>query len=289
MKSEHLGKKFLKLPGRSGSSKSILSTGDNHVGSYFAVASQHPILSDGTEIKPTKIMSVLNSAWFDVLDSLEKKHPDLMVCNGEPIDGSNPKQIGQQSWTTDLEAQMMDFMKLIAVFKYKQFLFTRGSGYHTQVGATNIEEILANRMPRVMKYKAHGGGGATDYYANVEANGQIFNFSHHIGFTKGLQTRAAALSREMANMHYEADKLGKVDVIVRNHVHYFCHVEFTHTHGVIVPAWKYPDAHLFRGGVAGTTPEIGMVEMIIEPNGKILFEKHIAELGTSLKARVNHI
>ena len=71
MKSEHLGKKFLKLPGRSGSSKSILSTGDNHVGSYFAVASQHPILSDGTEIKPTKIMSVLDSAWFDVLDSLE--------------------------------------------------------------------------------------------------------------------------------------------------------------------------------------------------------------------------
>lgn len=289
MKSDFIGKKLYKLPGRSGASKTILGTGDNHVGSLFAVASQHPVLSDGTEIKPTKIMAVLNGVWEDVRDSLMNKHPHLMVCNGEPIDGSNPKQQGQQSWTTDYEAQMLDFMKLASMFNYQQFLFTRGSGYHTTVGGTNFEEILANRMPRVMKYKAHGGGGSTDYYANVEANGKVFNFSHHIGFTKGLQTRAAALSREMANMHYEADKLGKVDVIVRNHVHYFCHVEFTHTHGVIVPAWKYPDGHLFRGGVAGTTPEIGMVEMIIEPNGKIIWEKHIAELGTSLKARVNHI
>ena len=289
MKSQGLGKSFYKLPGRSGGSKTILGTGDNHVGSLFAVASEHPVLSDGQEVKPTKIMAVLHGVWEDVRDSLMNKHPNLMVCNGEPIDGANPKQLGQQSWTTDYEAMMQDYMKLAAMFNYKQFLFTRGSGYHTTVGGTNFEEILANRMPRVMKYKAHGGGGSTDFYANVEANGKIFNFSHHIGFTKGLQTRAAALSREMANMHYEADKLGKVDVIVRNHVHYFCHVEFTHPHGVIVPAWKYPDGHLFRGGVAGTTPEIGMVEMIIEPNGEIIFKKHIAELGTSLKARVNHI
>ena len=59
--------------------------------------------------------------------------------------------------------------------------------------------------------------------------------------------------------------------------------------GIIVPAWKYPDGHLFRGGVAGTTPDIGMVEVTVETNGDILVRKHIAELGESLKARVNHI
>ena len=280
---------YPKLGGRQYSAKHFLLTGDNHVGSLFSVATLAPVLSDGTTFKPTKIMATLNEAWYDVLDSLNCKKPHLMVCNGEPCDGANPKQLGQQSWTTDMEAQMQDFMKLMKPFQYQQFLFTRGSIYHTTLGATNFEEILANRMPRVMKYKAHGGGGSTDYYANVEANGKVFNFSHHIGFSKGLQTRAAALSREMANMHYEADKIGKVDVIVRNHVHYFWHNEGVHTHGIIVPAWKYPDGHLFRGGVAGTTPDIGMVEVTVETNGDILVRKHIAELGESLKARVNHI
>ena len=280
---------MVKLGGRQGSSKTFLMTGDNHVGSLFSVASPEPLLSDGTVFRPTKIMSVLYEAWLDVLDSLHCKQPHLMVCNGEPCDGANPKQLGQQSWTTDMESQMLEFMKLMKPFKYQKLLFTRGSIYHTTLGATNFEEILANRMPRVMKYKAHGGSGSTDNYANIEANGKVFNFSHHIGFSKGLQTRAAALSREMANMHYEADKIGKVDVIVRNHVHYFWHNEGVHTHGIIVPAWKYPDGHLFRGGVAGTTPDIGMVEATVESNADIIVRKHIAELGTSLKARVNHL
>ena len=30
--------------------------------------------------------------------------------------------------------------------------------------------------------------------------------------------------------------------------------------------------------LAGTTADIGMVEFVIEPNGKILFEKYIAEI-----------
>ena len=280
---------MVKLGGRQNSAKTFLCTGDNHVGSMLALASLEPQLSDGSTFKPTKVMKRLYAAWLEVKDSLHCKQPDLMVCNGEPCDGANPKQLGQQSWTTDIEAQMQDYMKLMKHYNYQKLLFTRGSIYHTTLGATNFEEILANRMPRVMKYKAHGGSGSTDFFANVEANGKVFNFSHHIGFSKGLQTRAAALSREMANMHYEADKLGKVDVIVRNHVHYFWHNEGVHTHGIIVPAWKFPDGHLFRGGVAGTTPDIGMVEITVETNGDILVKKHIAELGTSLKARVNHI
>ena len=72
-----------------------------------------------------------------------------------------------------------------------------------------------------------------------------------------------------------------------NQVHYFVHVEFVHSHGIILPAWKYPDGHLFRGGVAGTTPDIGMVETIIEPNGEIIIKKHIAEID--MKAKVTQI
>ena len=87
-------------------------------------------------------------------------------------------------------------------------------------------------------------------------------------------------------MVFEKDKMGKADVIVRSHVHNCVHVEFTHTHGFTTPAWKFPDAHLFRSGLAGTTPDVGMVEVIIEPNGEILVQKHIAEM--EIKPLVRH-
>ena len=61
-----------------------------------------------------------------------------------------------------------------------------------------------------------GGSGFTDAYAMVEVYGKVFNFSHHIGYSKSMAYRSTALSREMATMHYEDDKLGKVDCIVRS-------------------------------------------------------------------------
>ena len=117
-------------------------------------------------------------------------------------------------------------------------------------------------------------------------HGKIFNFTHHVGYNKWAAYRTTALAREMAGMVFEKDKMGHADCIIRSHVHYFVHIEFVHTHGFTSPAWKFPDAHLFRSGVAGTTPDIGMVEIIVEPNGEIYIIKHIAEL--EIKPLVRH-
>jgi len=275
-----------KIKGRSKSSKSFLNGSDIHVGGRTSVCSEAPEQSElGSYYKPNIINKTLLKHWNSIPDALQQK-PNLFVINGETIDGANKKQVGQETWSTNLQDQMNDCVKLINRIPYDDILLTRGSIYHDQIDATNIEEIMADRLGAI-RYKAYGGSGATDWFANVQANGKVFNYSHHIGFSKGLQTRAAALSREMANMHYEYDKLGKVDVIIRSHVHYFVHVEFVHSHGIILPAWKYPDGHLFRGGVAGTTPDIGMVETIIEPNGEIIIKKHIAEID--MKAKVTQI
>lgn len=278
-------KNRLKLGGRSGSSKTIVVYSDMHVGSYMSVCSAEPeILEGGGAWKPNALQKVLFEAWQDSIDSISKK-PNLLVINGEPMDGANPKQLGQQSWTTDIEDQMNDSAKLIGMIPNEQLMFVRGSGYHVQAGATNYEEILANRMGAT-GYKAYGGSGLTDYYAFIEINNKMFNFTHHIGFNKWAAYRTTAIARELAGMHFEANKLHKADVIVRSHVHYFVHVEFPHTHGVSTPAWKFPDAHLFRGGVAGTTPDIGNVEFIIEPNEDVIVKKHIAEL--LIKPLVRH-
>lgn len=258
--------------------KRVLVISDLHVGSSTALCSQKPIIADlGTFYTPNGLQKIFFKAWSDMIKEL-KGPVDLLVVNGECIDGANVKQVGQQSWTTNIDDMMNDAKKLIEMIPYKKVLILRGSGYHEQVDGTNFEEIMADKLRDCVKYKAYGGEGKTDYFAFVKIYGKTFNFTHHIGFSKSEAYRTTALAREMVGMHFQHDKLGRADIFVRSHVHYFTHVEFTHTHGVTTPCWKYPDAHLFRGGLAGTTADIGMVEFVIEPNGKILFEKYIAEI-----------
>lgn len=62
--------------------------------------------------------------------------------------------------------------------------------------------------------------------------------------------------------YYDFDR--DLDVLIRSHTHYFVHVEFSAQHGVVSPAWKFPDSHLFRGGLGGTYPSIGAIEITVE-------------------------
>lgn len=270
---------------KSTSSKSVLLVSDMHCGAVTAVCTPEPEISDlGTTHNPIKLQKELYSVWQECIDELHQK-PTVLVVNGEPCDGGNPKGLGKQSWTTNVQDQLVDAGKLISLIKYDHLLVNRGSGYHVDMQGTNFEEIFARQM-NADRYKAYGGAGYTDYYSIFEIHDQVFNISHHVGFNKWAAYRTTALAREMAGMVFEKSKLGKFALLARAHVHYFLHVEFPHTHGVITPAWKYPDGHLFRGGVAGTTPDIGMVEVIVESNGKIIIEKHIAEM--EIKPMMKH-
>ena len=115
---------MVKIGGRSKSSKSIIGGGDVHDGASTAVCSPAPYRAEQDDyIKPNAVQKTLFSAWETIKDNLKNKKPNLWVCNGEPIDGANRKQIGAQSWTTSLEDQMNDFIKLAKHIPYKDILF----------------------------------------------------------------------------------------------------------------------------------------------------------------------
>jgi len=169
--------------GRSKSSKSVLITSDMHVGSSTAVCTPNPEIMDlGTTHNPNKLQQELHKVWQECIDDLHQK-PTILVVNGEPCDGGNPKGLGKQSWSTNLQDQLNDAEKLLDEIPYQNLLFTRGSGYHVDQQGTNFEEIIAKQM-NADRYKAFGGSGMTDYYALVELHGKTFNFTHHVGFNK---------------------------------------------------------------------------------------------------------
>jgi len=154
-----------------------------HVGSSTAICTENPNTVDlETTYKPNKLQKALYGVWKECIDELIQK-PNLLVVNGEPCDGGNPRQLGKQSWSTNLQDQLNDAEKLINLIPYDHLLFNRGTGYHVDQQGTNFEEIIAERM-KADRYKAFGGSGYTDYYSLVEIHGKYFNFTHHVGFNK---------------------------------------------------------------------------------------------------------
>jgi len=98
--------------GRSKSSKAVLFLGDMHVGSSMAVSPPDPFVSElDTSIKSNRIMSTLYDTFVWMIDRLEQR-PHVLGVLGEPMDGANKLQIGQQSWTTNINDQIKASLNL---------------------------------------------------------------------------------------------------------------------------------------------------------------------------------
>lgn len=274
--------------GRSKSSKSVYIVSDIHDGSIMAVCSPKPYNSDlKTYYKPNSLQKDLYRIWLESIDNLEQ-HPNICVVNGEPIDGGNPKQQGNQSWSTNLADQATDAINLLHKIPSKEFMFIKGSGYHVTIQGTSIEQFIAERMNAV-KYSIFEGmeESKADYWANVEINGKIFSFTHHIPYAKFYAYRPTPLGKEIALMSLDKGRSLKYDVVVRSHVHYYIEIRSAHTYAFTTGAWKYPDGHLTRGGMGGIFPDIGGIEVIVESNGEIIIKPHITELR--VKPKVYHV
>ena len=250
---------------------------------FTAICSEHPeIVETGSIYKPNPLQKTLLSIWKDSIDDLQQK-PNLCVINGEPVDGANKKQLGNQSWSTNLYDQAMDAQKLLSMIPAKEFLFVRGSGYHVQLDGTPVENFVSSGMKGVKYSTVTGKKSNAWYWADVDINGKLFSFTHHMPYAKFFAYRATPLAKEMALMALDKGRSRKYDVIVRSHVHYYMEVRSAHTIAFTTPAWKYPDGHLTRGGLGGIYPDIGMMEVIVEPNGEIIVRRHTTEVKTPME------
>ena len=268
-----------------------------HVGNNKAICSDAPYISESEDYHyPRPEQAAMFDWWVGHRDNLKNGKPLLTVVNGEPCDGNNRKSMGKECWSNDVGDQKEDFKRLIKFLSYQNVLLIKGSGYHSDSNTTSsLEEEIAREIG-ALPYSGYfhrqidtgtgefidqyDGGKYTDVYAQFKCFNRVFNITHHIGFTKWFSYRPTALGREMAGMVFEDDKFYDHDdapnVMIRSHAHYFVEIRYPNSWGMITSAWKYPDDYLFRGGIAGTTPDVGMTEIIVEPNEEILVYPHIA-------------
>ena len=249
-----------------------------HVGSKNALCSKEPELEDAGSYRPSVNQKKLLEGWEYCIDELFQK-PDVLVINGEPIDGSNPRTLGESTWSQRHEDQLNDAENLIKQIPYKDLYLVRGSGYHVNVQATSFERIFGKQMGARRYKSVMGNITHADFEATFEVYNKHIHFTHHVGYSGWWQYRSTPIARELVKMHFAHKANGfHTDVVVRSHVHYYVEVRFPNTKGFSNPAWKFPDGFLYRQGEP-ELPTIGMTEIIIEPNGRIDIEPHLVELN----------
>jgi hypothetical protein len=289
---------------RSKSSKTIVVVADIHDGNINAVCTPEAARRIPHKRK-RKLADQLYEGWQWCIDQLSKKETDLLIVNGDAIDGSNYKDLGSEVWTTSMGQQADDCVELLKEYRYRNVICTTGSGYHVKRGNDEFEEILSkalitretdgriskmlrdNGIPNVVEIKEGNTRVQshlyryTDYKWKFKALNEIFSVTHHIGFSQVEFYRSTPLAREMVTTELDSYKFAPEDtrptILIRSHAHYYVMLDYSGSTGIITPAWKFPDEYLHRKGIGGTLPSIGTIEIILEPNGEKLIKKHLVK------------
>ena len=170
-------------------------------------------------------------AWNWYLKTITRNGPyDVVVVNGDAIDGRGERSGGLELITSDREEQVA--MATVAVQKAMngrktKVVLTYGTPYH--VGdQEDWENMLADNL-YAEKIGAHEW---------IDMGGVIFDFKHNIGGSSVPHGRATAVSRETlwAKLWADCGKIPDVDVLVRSHVHYRMYVEDSMGVRLITPA-----------------------------------------------------
>lgn len=263
--------------------KRILVINDAHVGSIHSVCSADPI-AEGKHMKPNRSQRVLLKGWKECIKMIGKA-PDIIVINGEPVEGNNRKGFSKELWSQELVDQVRDFKKLFDMLprdENTKVYLTRGSAYHVDIEGTPIEEFVGDYIgaETYNNLKAN-------YHIQMRINGQLLSFAHETGYSKNIPARGNRLQQEYTTHAATVNEKDRWNLSVRAHIHQINERGVgLKWKGITCPGWKYSLGDYFeRHGPNGQPADIGMTMINVSEHGKIDYEFLIPE-GVKLENRV---
>jgi len=192
---------------------------------------------------------------------------DLTVFNGDGIEGK-----GERSGSTELiEPDRNEQAKMCAHFlssvNTNNMLMTYGTASHTGV-QEDVEDVIANLV-----------GCDIAATQDVEINGKVFNFRHHVGSSTVPYGRATQVKKERLwnQLWAERGEYPKADVIIRSHVHYFDYSGNADYLAMTTPALQGYGSKYGARRCSGTI-DFGFVHFEISENGDIAWFPHILRM-----------
>jgi len=229
--------------------KRVLVISDFHSGHVLGLT--HPSYDYTTGHKTqTAHYQVRRTIWSWYKETVVRLKPDIVIVNGDCIDGKGEKSGGVELLTLDRDEQCeMAIAALQVAPKKAKFFMSYGTGYHTG-NMEDWEDIIAREIEAEKI-------GAED---TIDVNGLLINYRHHIGRSGIPHGRHTAVAKErLWNLMWaERGEYPKADVIIRSHVHYYDHCGGFGWLGMTTPALQGYGSKFGARRVTGTV-DVGLV------------------------------
>jgi len=175
-----------------------------------------------------KFVKLEKNLWKEFTRMVDKQKPvDILIVNGDSIDGKGPRSGGTELITTDRNVQCDMAAEVINYIDAKKKFLLVGTGYHTGQ-KEDWERQVADKV----------GAEVFEDHAWFDINGIIFDVKHHIGNTSVPYSQGTQISKDrLWNLLWaEYDEQPKSNVIIRSHIHRFFYCGEDSWLGVITPA-----------------------------------------------------
>ncbi len=229
-----------------------------------------PIAEDPTQAKWGKIQEELWSAYSQLAS--EYKKPDLLIVNGDLIDGPGPKSGGTEQVTTDLQVQCEMARIAIELWEPKRVIASYGTPYHAGFAGQDWEKLVI----RVL-----GDGAEIHSHPFIEVNGVMFDVRHYGGrpqlpYNKGTSLGKQWLYNLLWSIREEQPRAG---VILRAHIHNAGFVGGYHPDWV---AFFQPGLQaagtIYSGRQCSNTVDWGIIAFSVSPTGTFAWDVRVAAL-----------
>ena len=278
----------------------ILVVSDTHTGSIYGLMPPGFMASDDREVSVNPGQKHLNKCWSHLCGEVEKVNIDAVVHNGDVVDGHQQAQHGTELCLPihgdQAVAATVLMSQLLTAAGKPAFYAIQGTEYHDAKGGREAEAVA--QALGAVSFNGPGTGKFSRDALDLDIDGVIINFCHHIGGTGGGLSRASSADREgvYSALAGKDGKVPKADCVVRSHQHYFVHVEHASKHIVITPCWQLPTRFSRKCSLYKNLPDIGALLITVDPEAKKRGDDPIAirkflyplpPIGTTKLQRVN--
>ena len=151
---------------------------------------------------------------------------DVLIVNGDAVDGKGKKSGGTELLTSDRDEQSDMAIAAIEEMAAGKVFMAYGTPYHTG-NSEDFENLVAKGAKAQIKGR--------DW---LDVNGVVFDYRHWVGRSSIPHGRYTPLAKEKlwSGLEAEHGEYPKSDVILRSHVHYLAYCGGYGWLGVITPS-----------------------------------------------------
>ena len=214
--------------------KRMLIISDLHCGHEFGLTPPDWWSREDTDVRHlAKAGKFQRALWKFYADAIAHLQPiDLLIVNGDAIEGKSERSGGIELITADRNEQVQMAKAAIDLVKAKKVRILYGTRYHTGK-EEDFEAQLANIIIGDVEVEGH---------CFLDINGCHVDIKHKVTGSTIPHGRMTAIARaRMWNVIWssEHERQPKADVLVRSHVHYFQYCGGESWLGVITPGLCY--------------------------------------------------